>query len=240
MKSTIRKVFHSYTPPPRWLSGHAPGRLLWTRRRLWLSVAMGAVVWATAPGALDAVHRGLAAWCVFGLVYLLQGLALMLTADADSIEQRARHEDEGADIILLLIVLAAATSFAAVVMALAGAAGKGPDRLGVALTGGGIAIAWLLIHTAFALHYAHRYYIVAHGRHNTKDAPLDFPGRQTPVYVDFLYFSFTVGATSQTSDVALLTTEMRGLVLLHGVVSFLFNTTLLALTVNIAASLLRP
>ncbi len=241
MKSTIRKVFHSYTPPPRWLSGHILGRLLWHRRRLWLSVALGAVAWIAAPLAVDnVVNRWLAAWCCFGLMYLLLGLALMLTANNDSIEQRARHEDEGAEIILLLIVLAAAASFAAVVMALAGTAGKGPGGLGVGLTAGSIAIAWLLIHTAFALHYAHRYYIVAHGRHNTQDAPLDFPGRQTPVYVDFLYFSFTVGATSQTSDVALLTTEMRGLVLMHGVVSFLFNTTLLALTVNIAASLLRP
>jgi uncharacterized membrane protein len=238
MKSTIRRVFHSYTPPPRWLSGHVTGRLLWNRRRLWLSVAMGATAWIASPQAIGGVNRWMAAWCAFGLVYLLQGLALMLTADTDSIEQRARHEDEGADIILLLIVLAAAASFGAVVMALAGTASQA-SRDGVALAAGSIAIAWLLIHTAFALHYAHRYYIVARGRHNTHGAPLDFPGRQTPVYVDFLYFSFTVGTTSQTSDVALLTTEMRGLVLMHGVVAFLFNTTLLALTVNIAASLLR-
>ncbi len=240
MKSTIRKVFHSYTPPPRWLSGHVTGRLLWNRRRLWLSVSLGAAAWMAMPTEVDAVNRWLTAWCAFGLVYLLQGLALMLTADTGSIEQRARHEDEGAAIILLLIVLAAAASFGAVVMALAGATDKGSNGLGVGLAAGSIAVAWLLIHTAFALHYAHRYYILAHGRHNTHGAPLDFPGRQTPVYVDFLYFSFTVGTTSQTSDVALLTTEMRGLVLVHGVVAFLFNTTLLALTVNIAASLLRP
>lgn len=241
MKSLIRKLFHTYSPVPRWLSGHALGRLLWTRRRLWLSVALGAAVWCALQGRQDAVGRILAAWCSFGAVYLVQALALMLTADNASIEQRARHEDEGAAVILLLIVLAASASIGAVVMELAGATNGGhPDLFTMVLAATSIATAWLIIHTAFALHYAHRYYIVAHGRHNTQGAPLDFPGRQTPVYVDFLYFSFTIGATSQTSDVGVATTRMRGLVLVHGVVAFLFNTTLLALTVNIGASLLRP
>ncbi|HIV69647.1 MAG TPA: DUF1345 domain-containing protein [Candidatus Aquabacterium excrementipullorum] len=243
MKTTIRKLFHSYTPTPRWLSGHAAGRLLWTRRRLWLSVALASAIWCALPSHTDSVNRLLTAWCAFGLVYLLQGVALMLTADDGSIEQRARHEDEGAGVILLLIVLAAGASIGAVVMELAGGGarnGSHPDGPVMALAGASIATAWLLIHTAFALHYAHRYYLIAHGRHNSHGAPLDFPGRQTPVYLDFLYFSFTIGATSQTSDVGVATTRMRGLVLLHGMVSFLFNTTLLALTVNIGASLLRP
>ena len=204
-------------------------------------MALGAAVWCALQGRQDAVGRILAAWCSFGAVYLVQALALMLTADNASIEQRARHEDEGAAVILLLIVLAASASIGAVVMELAGATNGGhPDLFTMVLAGTSIATAWLIIHTAFALHYAHRYYIVAHGRHNTQGAPLDFPGRQTPVYVDFLYFSFTIGATSQTSDVGVATTRMRGLVLVHGVVAFLFNTTLLALTVNIGASLLRP
>lgn len=202
-------------------------------------MALGAAAWSTLPSH-DGIGRLLAAWCVFGLAYLLQGAALMLTADDASIEQRARHEDEGAAVILLLIVLAASASIGAVVMELAGAVDTPPDGWGMALAGASIATAWLLIHTAFALHYAHRYYIVAHGRHNTHGAPLDFPGRQTPVYVDFLYFSFTIGATSQTSDVGVASTAMRGLVLAHGIVAFVFNTTLLALTVNIGASLLRP
>lgn len=243
MKSLLREIFHSYTPTPRWLSGHAAGRLLWTRRRLWLSVALGAATWCGLPARLTPVSSLLLAWCVFGAVYLLQAMALMLTADNASIEQRARHEDEGAAVILLLIVLAAGASIGAVVMELAGAGGgQGgqPGAPAMALAAASILIAWVLIHTAFALHYAHRYYIVAHGRHNTHGAPLDFPGRQTPVYLDFLYFSYTIGATSQTSDVGVATSAMRGLVLLHAVVSFLFNTTLLALTVNIGASLLRP
>jgi uncharacterized membrane protein len=241
MKSLIRKLFHAYSPVPRWLAGHAAGRLLWTRRRLWLSIGLGGAVWCATQGSGDPVRRLLIAWCTFGAVYLVQGMALMLTADNASIEQRARHEDEGAAVILLLIVLAAGASIGAVVMELAGSGRSAqPDLLTMVLAGASISTAWLVIHTAFALHYAHRYYIVAHGRHNTQGAPLDFSGRQTPVYVDFLYFSFTIGATSQTSDVGVATTRMRGLVLVHAVVSFVFNTTLLALTVNIGASLLRP
>jgi len=65
---------------------------------------------------------------------------------------------------------------------------------------------------------------------------LDFPGNEKPGYWDFAYFSFVIGMTSQVSDVAVTSKPIRQTVTAHGIVSFFFNATLLALMVNIAAS----
>src|SRR5262249_1451249 len=94
---------------------------------------------------------------------------------------------------------------------------------------------WALIHTVYAFHYARRYY------HDEKRSPeqaggLGFPGRTDPNYMDFAYYSFVVGMTSQVSDVQVLSPGMRRLTLVHGVLSFIFNIAVLALSINIIAS----
>jgi len=96
------------------------------------------------------------------------------------------------------------------------------------------AAAWALIHTAFALHYAHTYYRAPAGVPGS--APLQFPGAGDPGYVDFLYFAFVIGSTAQTADVGITSARMRRLAMMHGVIAFFFNTTLLALAVNAAAA----
>ncbi len=98
-----------------------------------------------------------------------------------------------------------------------------------------ILCSWFIVHTAFALHYAHEFYEDAPG---TKERSLTFPGDSEPDYLDFLYFAFVLGTTSQTSDVTICSGAMRRLALVHGVIAFFFNTTLLALVVNIAAGLI--
>jgi len=93
-------------------------------------------------------------------------------------------------------------------------------------------LSWGFIHTMFALHYAHDYY----GEHGAGKGGLAFPGEQVPDYWDFVYFAFVIGMTSQVSDVAVASRPIRRTVNAHGVVSFFFNTALLALSVNLAAS----
>src|SRR5262249_22752744 len=95
--------------------------------------------------------------------------------------------------------------------------------------------AWVLIHTVFTFRYAHRYYAGPHGERRNA-APLDFPGQGEPDYLDFAYFSFVVGMTSQVSDVAIASRSIRQLALTHGILAFLFNIAVLALSVNIFAS----
>ena len=91
----------------------------------------------------------------------------------------------------------------------------------------------------FAFHYAHRYYAGPHGE-SSAVKPLHFPGDREPDYSDFMYYSFVVGMTSQVSDVAVISRSMRRLTMIHGVLAFLFNIAVLALSINIFASAIWP
>jgi uncharacterized membrane protein len=93
-----------------------------------------------------------------------------------------------------------------------------------------IVLSWSMIHSSFALHYAHEYY------RGIKPGGLAFPGDDKPDYWDFVYFSFVIGMTAQVSDVGITDKVIRRTATAHGVVSFIFNTALVALMVNIAAS----
>jgi len=151
--------------------------------------------------------------------------------------RRANQEDDGALAVLALTIVAAIASVAAIVVELIDVSGlpRHEVNLRLALAVVTIVLSWTFIHTAFALHYAHEFY-------DEDPRPphpcLTFPGTKQPDYIDFLYFAFVLGTTSQTSDVTITSRGIRRLALLHGVISFFFNTTLLAVAVNIAAGLI--
>jgi len=195
---------------------------------------MGVLSWWWLPSGLGTADRLLLAWNVAAATYLVLAWAMMARATADHMKALARIEDDGALGVLVLTVAASVASLAGIVAELYGLAGGSQlgaaQRLGLgAMTFG---VSWLLVHTAFALHYAHAHWAAA-------TAPLAFPGTPNPIYTDFMYFASVIGMTSQTADVAVCSTRLRRLVMAHGGVSFVFNTTLLALTVNTAAGLLR-
>ena len=84
----------------------------------------------------------------------------------------------------------------------------------------------------FALHYAHDYILPAS---RGKDGGLEFPGKDEPDYINFLYFSCIIGTSAQSADINISTSAMRRTALVHSVLAFFFNTTLIALTINIAS-----
>jgi uncharacterized membrane protein len=98
-----------------------------------------------------------------------------------------------------------------------------------------ILLSWSFIHTIFSIHYAQEYY--GEGR-DKEIGGLKFPRDNEPDYWDFLYFSLVIGMTSQVSDVAVTSRFLRRLVALHGVLSFFFNLTILALTVNMISNII--
>jgi uncharacterized membrane protein len=108
-----------------------------------------------------------------------------------------------------------------------------PRALHVLLGFVALAVSWLLIHTLYAFHYAHRYY----QSESKTPRGLDFPGRQDPDYFDFLYYAFVIGMTSQVSDVQACSRQMRRLTLVHSVLTFAFNVVVLALSINVIAGL---
>ena len=203
------------------------------RLRLGLSIALGiAVMLALSLSEWRTSARIVLGWDAGVALYLVLTYVLMARSTIQHIRDHAAQDDEGRFAILVLTVLAALASLAAIVAELG--IGEGGKRTGtqLALATVTIFLSWTFIHTIFALNYAHDYY----GEHGSKSSGLKFPDDADPDYWDFVYFSFVVGMTCQVSDVAVASQPIRRTVIAHGVVSFFFNTALLALTVNIAAS----
>ena len=207
-----------------------------TRPRLFVSAAIGAVVALCAVDLGSVVTRALLGWNVAVWLFLVLIGLIMLRSDHERLRRAAIAQAEGAATVLALVIVAAIVSIVAIVFELSAAKGPGarhalPHVLFALTT---VAGAWLLLPTLFAMNYASMYYRSEHGN------GLQFPGPDTsfkPDYADFLYFSFTIAVASQTADVTISTRPMRRLVLLQAVLSFVFNTTILAFTINIAASL---
>lgn len=208
-------------------------RIVRARPRLFLCACLGLVVIALLPGDWRWPTRLVVGWDVGVAIYLAFVFAAMAGADAARIRRRAVMMDEGRIAILVLTAGAALASLGAIVVEL-GSKDTVHEPKHLALAVITIALSWGFIHTIFALHYAHEFY--AENRH--AGGGLAFPGNEGPDYWDFLYFSLVIGMTSQVSDVAITAKAIRRTASAHGVVSFVFNAALLALTVNIAASAL--
>jgi uncharacterized membrane protein len=206
-------------------------RIIRIRPRLFLSAAVGIAVAILLPATLHGATRELIAWDVGVALYLILAIKIMATSDIDKIRRQAARQDEGRIAVLFLTAVAALASLGAILAELGGA-NKAAPHLALAVVT--ILLSWMFTHTIFALHYAYEYY----DENKHRGGGLKFPGDDPPDYWDFLYFSLVIGMTSQVSDVAVTSGKVRRMVAGHGVVSFIFNATLLALTVNIAASLL--
>jgi uncharacterized membrane protein len=168
-------------------------------------------------------------------VYLLSTSLMALHATPDDMRKRARYEDEGMPLIIVLTLGAISVSLASI-FALINRAEELSGFL-LVFTIASVPLGWLTLHTVAAFRYAHLYYAQkAPGAAPGDAGGLDFPETKEPGSWDFLYYALVVGMTAQVSDVQVLTAEMRRLTLAHGVTSFFFNTVLLALAVNIAAT----
>jgi uncharacterized membrane protein len=224
------------------LAHHVPlWRALRVRPRLAGSIAFGLAVYAVlsfaAPLATSA--RALVAWNSGALLYLgLSWYQMRGVDDARMIQSRAVVQDEGRTTILLLVVFAAAAVLLAVGTQLAQAKAlhdDGARAWHLGLAGVTVVTSWFFTQVLFALHYAHDFYMA---RHRGKPDPLDFPGTQDPGYSDFFHFACVIGAAAQTADISFQGRSMRPVGTLHCVLSFFFNATLLALSINVIAGLL--
>jgi uncharacterized membrane protein len=219
-----------------------PLRLIQARPRLFVCIALGIVTGLILPHDWRLAARLLIAWNGAIILYLILGARMMMQADRLSIRRRAQLTDDGKYAFLGLSILAAIASFAAIVFELSGVKDlTGSDKVAhIALVVTTIVSSWFFVHLTFTLHYAHEYFADELRTPDPSDVRggLIFPGTKDPRYIDFLYFSYIIGVASQTADVATWSPIMRTLALVHGIVSFFFNTTILALTINIAASLL--
>ena len=210
-----------------------PIRIIVARPRLFISALVGLAVLAICPWDWRVATRMLVGWDVGVALYLVLALRLMATAEVSHIRQRARTQDEGQFAILGLTAAAALASLGAIVALLGTSGGETRQPAHLLLGVLTIFLSWTFTHLIFALHYAHEFYDEDGG----KGGGLQFPGDlKEPDYWDFIYFSFVIGMTNQVSDVTITCRPIRHTVSAHGIISFIFNVALLALTVNIAAS----
>lgn len=179
----------------------------------------------------------LASWNGSISLYLLHVWKLMRSAGHSQMQQQAKKQDESKWVIMLIVLLAITMSLVAILVQLSQLPSGHYEKLGhVALALLTIISAWLFMHTVFALHYAHDFYMAL--SRNEENGGLDFPGTEHPTYPDFLYFSYIIGTSAQTADVSITNKHMRLLNLFHAVLSFGFNTTILAICINVAAGFL--
>ena len=206
-----------------------PVRVVYTRPRTFISIAIGIVAFFLLPGSLRLATRLLLGWDSFIALYLVLVYIMMARCGLAHIRRNAVLQDDGRFLILLVTGLGAFASIAAIVFELGGTQRAAPQLALATVT---IALSWAAVHTAFALHYAHDYY-------RGKPGGLQFPSGERDEhadYWDFVYFSFVIGMTAQVSDVGITDKLIRRTATVHGIISFVFNTALVALMVNIAAS----
>jgi uncharacterized membrane protein len=207
-----------------------PVRVVYARPRTFFSIVVGIVAFFLLPGSLRLVTRLLIGWDIFVTLYLLLVYIMVLRSGLSHIKRNAALQDDGRFLILMMTALGAFASLAAILSELGDAHRSPKELIFATLT---IALSWAAVHTAFALHYAHEYY------RGAKPGGLQFPSgdqHDHADYWDFVYFAFVIGMTAQVSDVGITDKTIRRTATVHGIISFCFNTALVALMVNIAAS----
>ncbi|AFY31060.1 DUF1345 domain-containing protein [Calothrix sp. PCC 7507] len=209
------------------------------RPRLIIALGFAVFISIILPPWLHLPTRLLCAWNSGADFFLALAWLKISQATPEKTRRYAQADHEGRLTIFMLVIAAACASVLAIGFLLNDKKGLTPILLilHVMLSIMTIVGSWLLVHIMFALQYAHIYY---QKTSNSEEIirGLDFPNNDSPDYWEFLYYSFVIGMTSQVSDVQTTSSSMRRLSLVHGILSFFFNTTILAMSINIIASLI--
>ena len=211
------------------------------RPRLLFSLLVALAVFAVLPGMIAPPIHFVIAWDAGAALYIALTVTMMARSP-HRLRLRAQIEDASKWAILALTIAATLASLMSIGFVLHDAKTQSgwPAAEHMMLAGGTILLSWSFAHLLFAVHYAHAFYDDNPSAEDPKAVVggLAFPGEENPDYWDFLYFSFVVGMTCQVSDVQVTGRVMRRLTLGHGIIAFLFNTVILALSINLLAGLL--
>jgi uncharacterized membrane protein len=216
-----------------WLSQVIKGHF-----RTFTALAAGLLTYAVCFQMFVEPSRVIIAWDVFAVVFLALIGAVAVTASPAQMPANARLQEEGEWTIFAVVVFGTMMSFAAIISEFSGTKDMAPaaKHEHVTLVVATLVLTWLVTQVVFAMRYAHEYYTASDG--HTADKGLDFPGGEDPDYWDFAYFAIVLGMTFQVSDVQITSRKFRRLATVHGLLGFVFNTVIVALTVNLAANLL--
>jgi uncharacterized membrane protein len=215
--------------PPRAFARHDPRRAL---GRLLVALVLGLATAMAIPARFGSALRAIAAWDVAAVVMGTLAWLFILPATVENTRRRAAADDPGRRAVGGLVVLASGFSLLATAVILRQARACPPEMrdLFVVLCAAAVVSAWLLTHTAYTLRYAHLYY----RDDDEGEGGLVFPGDTRPAYLEFAYFAFTIGMCFQVSDVGVSSRQIRRAVLGQSLLSFVYNTAILATAVNLA------
>lgn len=208
--------------------------------RFLIALALSAVLGLALTGHVSLMAHIFLTWDVFTVSILALAWLRMASATPQSVRRSAKLQDSSRTAIFILVIGSACASLLALGFVLGMAKSLPKIKLAehVVLSLGTVICSWLLVHAMFALRYAHLFYAREADKTNYAEG-LQFPSETTPDYLDFAYFSFVIGMTCQVSDVQIISRRMRFLALIQGIVSFVFNAVILALSINIISGLLQ-
>ena len=205
--------------------------------RFLIASGLAALAFLVVPGTWRWPARVIVTWDVYSLCLIALAWITIVSANPGEVAKTAKLQDTGRRTIFVFVVVAAIASVFAVAFELGTAKGLDKPHLVGHIVFSLLTVfsSWVLVHTVFTLRYAHNYYgLIGDGQTR---CGLNFPDEDSPDYLDFAYFSFVIGMTSQVSDVAISARSLRRLALLHGLISFGFNAAILGLCINIVSGL---
>jgi uncharacterized membrane protein len=215
--------------------------LAWARRRLLLGLAVGILAAIAGLGLpLSVQLRGLIAWDAGSIAYLASTWWMFFVLDAGTIKRIAHEEDEDERLIFVAVLGAVGVSLAALFFVLARASrGSSLEQtLATPLAISTLLISWVLLHTLFILHYAHLYF-GDYDKNGVIDGGVQFPYKGQRSYMDFIYLAMNIAVAFQMSDIKTDSQAFRNVITIHSVVSYVYNTLILALGINLISSILR-
>lgn len=187
---------------------------------------------------LDGLTHIMIGWDTFSLGMIIMSWMTFSITNSRQIREQAKVQDSSRVLIFVTVLVSTFAGFLAVLLLIISKKEfKDTEALHLVVAIGGMLFAWFLVHTIFTFRYAHIFYGDDEEDSNTHAGGLKFPGDDKPDYIDFAYYSFVLGMTFQVSDVDITSKRLRRLSLLHSILSFIFNTVMIALTINIMAGL---
>ena len=211
--------------------------------KLYISLGIALVVFLATYGSLSLSIHFMVTWLAYALSSLALAWITILTSHPAYVKHEAHAQDSSRSLVFLFAVAAAFASLFAIVILLQGSEEKSKQdiALQIVIPFACVISSWWLVHTIFTLRYAHFYYCdMERSDKNKRIKPggLFFPEEKGPDYLDFTYFSFVIGMTFQVSDVQITSKRIRRLAWMHGVLSFAFNTIIVALTINVISGII--
>lgn len=178
-------------------------------------------------------------WDVFALTMITLSWLLFFNTTAAQQHTIVKRQDEDIRVIFAIVLTAVCVSFAGTILLLLNTQSAWDKELLTVVTILAVTTSWILLHTIFTIRYAHLFHNYHDKKTGAEGGGIDFPNAEKPDYIDFAYFSFVIGMTFQVSDVTISSRTVRRYVFMHSLISFVFNTIIVALTVNIIAGISR-